>query len=317
MNSDNKPYILVYGVSIYDIFGFAEHNYRSKDSNPGRVKVSLGGVCRNIAENLARMDVNTKFISIIGDDEKGKSILEQAKEMHIDMEDSFILEGQSTPTYMAILDDKGEMRSAIVDMKITELITEDYINTKAKIIENAEYMVLDLDNPKIVEYIVTQFEGKTKFILDPVSAAKVVKIKHLIGKFYSIKPNRKEAEALCGFSIKSHEDVRKAGAYFRDLGIQEVFISLDCDGIYYNNGVEEGIIKSEQVPVVNVTGAGDSCVAGFCYGYMQGLSITESVEYALAMSAITISHENTIHPDMGLDLVKQYCNQLQFTVTKF
>lgn len=142
-------------------------------------------------------------------------------------------------------------------------------------------------------------------------------MKHLIGKFYSIKPNRNEAEVLCGFPIRTKEDIRKAGAHFRSLGVHDVFISLDCDGIYYNNGIEEGIVKSEQVPVINVTGAGDSCVAGVCYGYMQGLSIVNTVEHAMAMSVITISHEDTIHPEMGPLIVEEYFNKLHWEVEKF
>ena len=52
---------------------------------------------------------------------------------------------------------------------------------------------------------------------------------------------------MCGFKIKNDDDLRKAGRYFIDLGIQNVFITLDEDGIYYNNGIEEGKIKANDV----------------------------------------------------------------------
>ena len=55
---------------------------------------------------------------------------------------------------------------------------------------------------------------------------------------------------MCGFEIKNDEDLRKAGKYFIDLGIKNVFITLDEDGIYYNNGIEEGKIKAKEVSVV-------------------------------------------------------------------
>ena len=45
---------------------------------------------------------------------------------------------------------------------------------------------------------------------------------------------------MCGMIIKNDEDLRKAGRYFIDLGIENVFITLDEDGIYYNNGLVEG-----------------------------------------------------------------------------
>lgn len=313
MSSNKEPYILVFGVSVYDIFGFTYQNYRAKDSNPGKVKVSYGGVCRNIAENMVRVGLNTKFISILGNDEKGKSILEHAESMGLDMSDSLVVNGESTPTYMAILDEVGELVSAIVDMKVTDKLTEEFVDEKADIIKKAEYMVLDTDNPKIVEYIVKKFHGQTRLILDPVSAAKVDKVKHLIPYFHTIKPNRIEAEVLCGFKLQTLEDVRKAGKYFRDLGVNDVFISLDGEGMYYNNGVEEGLVKANEVSVVNVTGAGDSCVAGLGYGYMNGLSIKEMTKYAIAMSILTISHEETIHPNLCCNAVSKCIETVNWT----
>lgn len=312
MINKNEPYILVLGASIYDIFGFTYQNYKSHDSNPGCVKVSFGGVCRNIAENMAKLGINTKLISIVGNDEKGKSILKHAESVGLDMEDSLIIDGESTPTYMAILNENGEMESAIVDMNITDKITEEFIDLKADIIKNAEYMVLDCDNPAILEYILTKYKGYTRFILDPVSVAKVQKVKHLINKFHTIKPNRHEAECLCGFKIENNEDVKRAGRYFLELGIKNVFISLDADGMYYNNGVEEGIIKAPDVKVVNVTGAGDSCVAGLGYGYMNNLSIKDTLKYAMAMSVVTISHEDTIYPNMCCEVVEKYLNEINW-----
>lgn len=312
MINKNEPYILVLGASVYDIFGFTHQNYKSHDSNPGCVKVSFGGVCRNIAENMAKLGINTKLISIVGNDEKGKSILKHAESVGLDMKDSLVLEGESTPTYMAILNENGEMESAIVDMNITDKITEEFIDLKADIIKNAEYMVLDCDNPAILEYILTKYQGCTRFILDPVSAAKVQKVKHLINKFHTIKPNRHEAECLCGFKIENNDDVKRAGRYFLELGIKHVFISLDADGMYYNNGLDEGIIKAPNVKVVNVTGAGDSCVAGLGYGYMNNLSIKDTLKYAMAMSVVTISHEDTIYPNMCCEVVEKYLNEIDW-----
>ena len=316
MNNKNS-YALVFGVSVFDICGFTDNNYRCNDSNPGQVKTSFGGVCRNIAECMSRVGVNTKFISILGDDETGARMIEHSKLMNYDMSDSLIIEGGHTPTYMAILNHQGEMVSAVVDMKIIDKFTTEFIDSKADTIRNAEYMILDSDRPDIVEYILKNFSGDTKFILDPVSAAKAEGVKHLIKYFHTIKPNRYEAEIMCGFKIKTDEDIRKAGKYFIDLGIKNVFITLDEDGIYYNNGVEEGKLKANDSKVVNVTGAGDSFVAGIAYGYMENISLVDTVKFAISMSTITISTEETIHPDMCYDLVDKYVNDINWTHIKY
>ena len=314
---NNKPYALVFGIAIYDIFGFSYATYRPYDSNPGKVKVSCGGVCRNIAENMSLVGTNTQFISILGDDEKGKDILRQAEKVGLDMSNTLIVHGGSTPTYMAILDENGEMVSAVVDTKLANEFSKEALSERASIIENAEYMFLGADNPPFIEHIVTTYQGKTKFVLDPVSAAKAARIKHLLHYFHTVKPNRHEAEVLCGFEVKTHEDARKAGAYLRGLGVQNVFISLDVDGVYYNDGKEEGIIKANALEVINVTGAGDAFVAGIGAGYMANKSTVEIVKYAIAMSNITIAHEETINPNMAADLVEAYVKEAQWQSTTF
>lgn len=317
MRRDNEPYILVFGASVVDIFGFSCTNYRPYNSTPGKVKVSFGGVCRNIAENMARVGVSTKFISILGNDENGHGILENSKRIGYDMQDSLILEKGGTPTYMAILDEKGEMVSAIADMKSIDDMSEEFIDSKADIFRNSQYVVLDTDNAGIVEYILKKFAGETRFILDPVSAAKADTVKHLVKYFHTIKPNRHEAEVLAGFEIKSDEDLKRAGEYFLSQGVKNVFISLDEEGIYYNDGVESGKITASDVKVLNVTGAGDAFVAGLCYGYVNALSMVDTVKYAVTMSTITIAHEETIHPKMTNQLVDETMKMIKWTEIQY
>lgn len=308
--NDNNPYILVLGASIVDIFGFCGRSYAQRDSIPGHIKISFGGVCRNIAENLARVGVNTQFISTLGDDENGKSILEHSRKLGYNMENSLFLEGESTPTYLAILNHQGEMESAVVDMESLSKMDEEFVDGKHEVFENAEYTIVDSDNPILLEYILKKYQGKSKFILDPVSAKKAKKIRHLVKYFHTIKPNRFETEALCGFKIESNDDLRKAGKFFIEQGVKNVFISLDADGIYYitSEGEEGTLACCEPIDVKNVTGAGDSFVAGIGYGYMNNLNIKDTLKYSVAMSIITITHEETINPKMSHELVEDLVN---------
>ncbi|WP_294385055.1 carbohydrate kinase family protein [uncultured Clostridium sp.] len=312
--NDNNPYILVLGASIVDIFGFCGRSYAQRDSIPGHIKISFGGVCRNIAENLARVGVNTQFISTLGDDENGKSILEHSKKFGYNMENSLFLEGESTPTYLAILNHQGEMESAVVDMESLNKMDERFVDEKHEVFENAEYTIVDSDNPALLEYILKKYQGKSKFILDPVSAKKAKKIRHLIKYFHTIKPNRFETEALCGFKIETNDDLKKAGRFFIEQGVKNVFISLDADGIYYitSEGEEGTLACCEAIEVKNVTGAGDSFVAGIGYGYMNNLNIKDTLKYSVAMSIITITHEETINPKISHELVEDLVNRTKW-----
>lgn len=299
----NKPYILVLGTSIVDITGFSSVQYRPNNSNPGCVKVSLGGVCRNIAETTARLDIPTKFISVIGDDSNGKTILEHSKSIGYDMSESLFLANCTTPTYMAILNDAGEMVSAIVDMWSANKMDEAFIDSKASIFNSATYTFLDSDHPELLAYILKKYQGKTHFVLDPISAVKAESIKHLLPYFHTVKPNRYEAEAMLGYALESTDDLIQAANDFLGMGIQNVFISLDEDGIFYANAKERGIVKAKEAKVINVTGAGDAFVAGLAYGYMHELTLHDTVKFAIGVSLLTISHACTIHPELCLDRV--------------
>jgi len=312
-----EPYVVVLGASVVDIFGFSTSKYRPNNSTPGRVKMSFGGVCRNIAENLARVHVNTKFISVIGDDEKGRSMVEHSELYGYDMSDSLVLKDSGTPTYLAILNEMGEMVSAIADMKALDQMTTGFIDSKAEIIKGSDYLFLDADSPENLKHILETYKGHTHFILDPVSAEKAISIKHLLHHFHTIKPNRYEAEVLSGIEINSDEDLLKTGQYFVDLGIENVFISLDCEGIFYTNGKEALKVTAVDVNVCNVTGAGDSFVAGLGYGYTNGLAITETIQTAMAMSIIAISSEETINPDLSPNLIQSIIDETQWIIKKF
>ncbi len=313
MFNSQEPYILVFGASVVDIVGFTNVSYIPLNSNPGCVKMSYGGVCRNIAENMARVGLNTKFISILGNDETGRGMLEHSRKMGYDMEDSLITQNGGTPTYMAILNESGEMVSAVVDMKSINELSYEFIDEKAEIIENAEYVIVDTDNPDKLEYLLKHYHKKTKFILDPVSAAKANDVKHLIKYFHTIKPNRYEAEQLANIALKDDNALIEAAAIFHAEGVENVFISLDAEGIFYSDGHRRGKVKANSAVVTNVTGAGDAFLAGIGYGFMNGLNTVDTVEFAIGMSLVAIAHEDTIHPDMGIEIVQKTIRNTEWT----
>ena len=58
-NEKNLPYAVVCGGVNIDIGAHSFAPLRAKDSNPGKVELSLGGVGRNIAHNMRLLGVPT------------------------------------------------------------------------------------------------------------------------------------------------------------------------------------------------------------------------------------------------------------------
>jgi len=293
-----------------DIVGFPNENLVPHDSNPGKVKLSLGGVGRNIAENLVHLGVSTKLISAIGDDMYGKKIMEHANTIGLDMKNSMVLGQRPTSTYLAILDEKGDMHAAISQMEIFDELTIDFIQSQRQVIENSRICVIDTNMPEIViSYVLDNFKN-TDFFLDTVSTAKAMKVKECIGSFHTIKPNKMEAELLSGMTIFGTGDLRKTSEYFLKKGVRRVFITLGEDGVFFNDGHTAKLIPSPKVDVVNATGAGDAFIAALAYCHFNNIPTEDSARFAIGTAILALSYEETINPNISKENVDKKMKEI-------
>ena len=59
-------YIAGIGGANVDIHGQSDAPIVMRDSNPGRLHLSAGGVCRNICDNLCRLGLTVELCSAVG-----------------------------------------------------------------------------------------------------------------------------------------------------------------------------------------------------------------------------------------------------------
>lgn len=100
-----------------------------------------------------------------------------------------------------------------------------------------------------------------------------------------IKPNSEEMENLLGISINNREEVIKSAIKLYESGIELVVVSFGGDGalLVCEEGVYHG--KPPKIKVVNTVGCGDSMVAAFSVAMERGYSNTDSLKYAVSISA--------------------------------
>ncbi len=297
-------YVLVIGGAAMDITGFPKAKLRLEDSNPGAMKTSMGGVGRNIGENLARLGVDVKMLTALGDDVYGHKIVDTCERLGMDFSNAMVLNDEDTATYMAILDEEGDMKVAISNMGIIERIDIDFIRKNERLIRNAAAIVVDTNlDQKVIEYIAHEFSDCPLFV-DTVSTAKAEKLRRVIGAFHTIKPNRLEAQLLSGIDIKNDSDLLKVKDWFIAQGVKHVFISLGKDGVFYGDEAQHHMSSVEPVTMVSATGAGDAFMAGLVYGHLHQMDMAQTVKVAQVMSALTVSSAMTIHPEMSESMVK-------------
>jgi sugar/nucleoside kinase (ribokinase family) len=99
-----------------------------------------------------------------------------------------------------------------------------------------------------------------------------------------LKANEHEMEVITG-----QKDVRKAAAILFDWGVREVVITLGSMGsVIYDGRMFYNIPSYSPKTVVDVTGCGDTYMAGYLFQRMLGETIQYAGEFAAAMATLKI-----------------------------
>lgn len=297
--------VTLIGAANIDIQGFPFDKLIYRDSNPGRVRQCPGGVSRNIAENLSRMGVETELVSAVGKGVNGRFILDSCRESGIGCSNVLIVPDMESSSYMAIMDNDGDMALALSDMSISERITVEYLESIRDVIESSA--VIEVDpclSGDVVAYVLEEYSGIPVFI-DPVSIGKAKKIKNLLGKIDTLKLNRLEAEYLSGSKIATDKDLLKVSSYFLNTGVHNLFITLGKNGVYYTNGEQNGTVVPPVTEIQNATGAGDAFMAGVIYGSLTGYGLERTAALATAVSIAALSSRDTVNSDITIEMIER------------
>ena len=293
-----NDYVCAIGGVNIDISGTPSSILNPNDSNPGKVTTSMGGVARNIAENLSRISVNVEFISVFGDDHYAKEIESSCKKLNISTQFSKKIANGGTSIYLCINDEHGEMQLAISDMDIYKHLTPEFLGKRLEVINSSKACILDTNIPKeTLEYLVSNV--KVPIFVDTVSVKKTEKLKNCLYNIYALKPNIREAEILSDIIIKDGDDLVQAANIIINKGVKRLFISLGADGVYYTDGENEGILPSITDEIINTTGAGDSFLAGTIWAYLKNFDVEGCAKAGLSASYICVKSYKTVSEDMS------------------
>lgn len=294
------PYAAVVGGVNMDIGGWPAKTPVAHDSNPGHVRMSLGGVGRNIAHNMALLGLDVRLLTVFGDDLNAQKIAASCAELGIDVSHSPFLPGEHTSTYLFITDERGDMSLAVSDMDIYKRLTPQFLAQRQKLLDGAQVVVADTNPPaETLRYLADHCEAP--IFCDPVSTAKAEKIRPVLGKLHTLKPNRIEAELLSGIKINSEESLRLAAGKLLETGLHRVFISLGDDGVFAADHAQEIHLPVISGTMVNTTGCGDAFMAAITWAYLRGMDLADTARMGLAASSIAMESGETINPAMQED----------------
>ena len=295
---EKTAYIAAVGGANVDIGARSESALVPGDSNPGRIRVNPGGVCRNIAHNMALMGLKVEMMTALGDDLYANLIADSCAKLGVDLGQTVRIPGTSTSSYCYIANHEGEMVLAVSDMEIYNQLTPQLLEPKLDWLNSADAVVLDTNLTE--EAVAWRCKNvAVPVFADPVSTAKAVKLRPVLSGVHTLKPNRLEAEVLTGVKISDEESLNRAADVLLDTGVKRVFLTLGSGGVLAADTESRIRLSSPGVIPVNTTGCGDAFAAALVWATVQGKSLAECAVAGLAAAGIAMGGTETVNPLMS------------------
>jgi len=300
----DHSHILVVGAAGLDTKGRAEGHLQPGTSNPGTIRTSVGGVARNVAENLARLGEHAILLSAVGADGSGRRVRDQAIDAGVDVSHLIVSPDHHTGAYLAVFDQAGNLVSSIDDMGVLSVITPAVIYARRSLIRDAGMVVMDANlSPATIKSLMhLAAKYGVPVSADPTSTVLAERIQPHLPSLFMVTPDLPEAEILCGRSLRNTRGQGIAAAkQLVTMGVQVAIVTLAELGVCYATPEVSGHVPAMKTHVVDRTGAGDALTAGVVFGLLNDFPIDEAVRLGASAAALTLQYYQSVCPDLSLD----------------
>jgi pseudouridine kinase len=297
--------ILVIGASGIDIVGRSLAAVQPGVSNPGRLRISHGGVARNLAENLQRLGADTILITATGEDFEGRELLAQAAALGVDVQHAITVPDKNTGAYLAVLDADGTLGLGLDDMQVTDALSPDHLRACQRLVEDAGAVVVDANlPPKSLAAVVRMArQAGVPVAADPTSRSLAPKLLPHLSDLWLISPNEAEAATLCVPTWKGDDPpgALESARHLVSLGVQIAIVSRAEFGVSYASASGSGNVPAIQTDVLDPTGAGDALLATVVFAQLNDIPLDEAVRLGVTAAALTLRTQDTVAPDLSLE----------------
>lgn len=303
----NDGHVLVIGAASMDMKGTALQPTQAGSSTPGILRSTIGGTARNIAENLARLEVDTVLLSAVGSDAVGEQILGHATASGINVNEVIVVPGGRSGAYMALLSQDGALQYALDDMDVLAAITPDFLDAQFALFREAQMVIIDANlTPASINHVVS-ICGQMDIPLcaDPTSATLAPRLLPFLSEFYMVSPNASEVQALTEttFDMTTVDGVEAAARQLVADGAGISIITLSEFGVVYATSDSSGHLPAIPTQIVDQTGAGDAQTAAIIFGLLEGIPIDDSVRLGITAAMLTLRTRESVRSDLSVDLL--------------
>ena len=284
-------------------------------SNPSTSHRTFGGVARNVAETLARLEAQVTLVSALGDDEAGRAIAEHMTGLGVAMDQTLIVQDSPTAEYVALLDASGELYVGIAAMDVFDALTPELLATVWPAISRSDWIFADCNLPAdtLQALLDTGPDAAFRLAVNTVSAPKASRLPDDLSAIDVLFTNADEAEAMLDQQENAPEKLARG---LRARGARHVVLTLGAEGHLVASGDDVVQVSGLAANPVDVTGAGDALMAGTLYGLMEGRAIAEASRLGTLLATLTLESDLDVPPDLSPALLDAHANRLARITTK-
>ena len=293
--------IVVIGAAFVDIKGYPNDQYIPAGRNAGRVLHVHGGVSRNVAEDIANVELEPTYISVLDQSGISADVLERLKQHKVNT-DYIRKTEDGLGTWLAIFDHKGDVVGSISKRPDLSAIYDILDEHGDEIIAGADSIIVEIDmEPGILKEVFSLAERYGKDIYAVVSNMSIaLERRDLLKKTACVVCNEQEAEILFSETYDDIEPETLAEMFSDRVShaqIRRIIVTLGEKGsVYAEQDGAFGYCPPQETTVVDTTGAGDAFFAGAAIGLTYGKSLKEACVIGTRLAASVIATKENVCP---------------------
>ena len=266
----------------------------------------MSGVARNIAENLARLDIQSVLLSAIADDDIGQHLITHSTRAGIDCRHMLRVSGARTATSMLLYEAKDSC-TRVDDLSIADLLDSDYLLEHEWLFEKAALVVIDatLSDDALETLFELAARHQIRVCADPTSPLMASRLCRFIANLYLIVPNASETASLCSLDAPATERDSAIGTAQQlvNMGANIAVVTLGDQGLAYADSSGGGYIRAIHTEVVDTSGAGDAFSGAVIFGILNDVPIDEAMRLGVTAASLTLESEDTVLQSLSQELL--------------
>ena len=304
--------IVVIGAVFVDVKGFPEDLYLPTGRNAGEIQFVHGGVGRNVAEDIANVELRPTFVSLVDDTAQGEDVLRKLRRHKVNT-DYIRKVPNGMGMWLAVFDQTGDLAGSISQRPDLSRICDILDEKGDEIFKNADSVVIEADVGKdIVKRALDLAEKYGVPVYGVVANMGIASERRdFLQRMDCFVCNQAEAGILfvADYSKATPEELcADLPARLESANIPAIVVTMGSRGsVYASRSGEVGYFPAEHVKVRDTTGAGDAFCAGVSIGLTYHKSMREAVEIGTRLAASVIKVSENVCPrfrprELGLEL---------------